>query len=130
MADSLEAQLNDDDMSGAPRADIDGFSVAELVDKLDNALNSSHFYSKSSISRRNLRGIMKANAQQTILMDRYGFRSETLDNLIMDKMQCVLSVDGLGRKQIADIISKGTVKVEARSGFDIIDRAFGGNAPR
>lgn len=129
MVESLEAMLTDDEMSGTP-GDIEGFKVSELIRELNLALNESSFYSKSDISNRNLRGILKASAFQDYLQQRYGFRIMVLDTLIINKLQNVLSVNGKGRQQIADIVSKGTMKIEAKSGLDLADRLFGGHSPR
>ena len=127
--DSLEAQLTDDEQSGRPSS-IENFNVKELITELDNVLNSSTFYAKSNITNRNLRGILKGNAFQSYLFTRYGFRLITLDVLIEEKIKNVLSVDGIGRRQIIEMIQKGTVKVEAKSGMDFVDRLLGGGSPR
>jgi len=125
MPDSLEAMLTDDEIGGNPGAS-EGIKLSELVKELNTVLNESTFYAKSNITHRNLRGILKANAFQDYLHGKYGFRIKVLDGLIQSKMENVLSVNGLGRKEIADMISKGTVKIEAKSGLDIGDRLFGG----
>jgi len=126
MAESLEAMLADSELSGSP-GDIEGFKVSELIRELNLALNEYSFYSKSDITYRNLRGILKASAFQDYLHDKYGFRIRVLDTLISNKLQNVLSVSGKGRQQIADIVSKGTMKIEAKSGLDLADRLFGGS---
>lgn len=128
MPESLEAMLSDSDVSGTP-GDIEGFKVSDLIKELNIALNDSSFFAKSNITHRNLRGILKAEAFQDYLMGKYGFKIEVLDRLILNKLQNVLSVSGAGRKEIADIVSKGTMKIEAKSGLDIADKLFGG-APR
>jgi len=129
MPDSLEAMLSDTETSGNP-GDIEGFRISELIRELDAALNANNFFAKSNITHRNLRGILRANAFQDYLMQIYGFRIVVLDNLIQNKIENVLSVKGKGRQEIADIVSKGTMKIEAKSGVDIADRLFGGNRPR
>jgi len=125
MTESLEAQLEDAEASGSV-SNLEGFNISELISELNNALNESSFYAKSNITERNLRGILRANAFQGYLYSRYGFRISALDKLIDNKLQQVLSVNGKGRKEIADIISKGTIKAEVRSGIDIADKLFGG----
>jgi len=124
--DSLEAMLDDTESSGSPR-NVEGLSISELISELDKALNSTFFYAKSNITKRNLRGIMKAESFQKYLFNRFGFRIDTLDTLVTTKIENVLSVDGKGRKDITDIIQKGTVKVEAKSGLDVFDRLLGGS---
>jgi len=126
MVDSLEAQLEDAEASGTS-SEIEGFNISEVIAELNKALNESSFYAKSNISERNLRGILRANAFQGYLFSRYGFRITVLDSLIDSKLQQVLSVNGKGRKEIADIISKGTIKAEVKSGIDIADKLFGGS---
>jgi len=130
MGESLEAHLEDAEIGGTPGGDIEGFKVAELIRELNQALNESSFFAKSRITRRNVRGILRGNALQDYLMDKYGFRIRVLDTLIANKLQLVLSIDGKGRKEIEDVIGKGVIKVEAKSGFDFADRLFGGNMPR
>lgn len=122
--DSLEALLEDVEQSGAPQ-NIEVFKISELVAELNRALNESSFYAKSNISHRNLRGILRAKSFQTYLFNRYGFRIGVLDDLIEEKIRNVLSIDGKGRKEIADVISKGTMKVEAKSGYDFVDKLLG-----
>lgn len=124
--DSLEAMLEDSDIGGAPQ-NIEGFNISDVVRELNKALNETSFYAKSNITNRNLRGILKANAFQEYIFGKYGFRIAVLDALIMGKLQNVLSIDGKGRKEIADMISKGTMKIEAKSGLDIADKLFGGS---
>ena len=128
-ADSLEALLEDSELSGDSSTGATGVGVSEIIPELDNALNKYNFYGKSNITKRNLRGILKAESFQNFLSQRYGFRIETLDALINTKLKNCLSVDGIGRRQIIEMIQKGTVKVEAKSGVDILDRLMG-SAPR
>lgn len=125
MGDSLEADLADTEQSGAPR-DIEGFKLSELVAELNRVLNESSFYAKSHITKRNLRGILRAQAFQQYLHQRYDFRVKVLDILIEEKLKGVLSIEGKGRREIVEMISKGTMKIEAKSGFDIADRLLGG----
>lgn len=127
--DSLEALLDDKESSGQP-TNVEGFKLSELIAELDRVMNTTAFYSKSDITSRNLRGILKAQAFQEYLFHRYGFRIKVLEKLIEDKLQNVLSVDRKGRKEIADMISKGTMKIEAKSGLDIADKLLGGGSPR
>ena len=124
MPDSLEAMLEDSEIGGKI-TDTEAFKVSDIVKELNKALNESSFYAKSNITQRNLKGILKAYSFQTYLYGKYGFRIKVLDDLILSKTEGVLSIDGKGRKEIADIISKGTMKIEAKSGFDVIDKAFG-----
>jgi hypothetical protein len=128
-ADSLEALLEDSELSGEQKVDSSGMGVSDIIPELDNALNKYNFYGKSNITKRNLRGILKAASFQNFLSERYGFRIRALDALISAKMENVLSVEGLGRRQVIEMIQKGTVKVEAKSGVDILDRLMG-SAPR
>lgn len=123
--DSLEAMLNDAEESGSSTK-TDTMGVSEIIPELDNALNLYNFYGKSAITKRNLRGILKAESFQNYLFHRYGFRIRSLDALINTKLKNVLSVDGLGRRQVIEMIQKGTVKVEAKSGIDVLDRLMGG----
>ena len=102
----------------------------EIGNNIENPEGGDWFYSKSDITSRNLRGILKAQAFQEYLFHRYGFRIKVLEKLIEDKLQNVLSVDRKGRKEIADMISKGTMKIEAKSGLDIADKLLGGGSPR
>ena len=122
--DSLEALLEDSEKSGSPH-NIEGFKISELIAELNRALNETSFYAKSNITRRNLRGIIRAEVFQQYLFSRFGFRLMSLDTLVLHKVQGVLSVDGKGRREIADVISKGTMKIEAKSGLDIADRLLG-----
>ena len=125
MPDSLEAMFTDSEASGNP--DADAFRIDKLINALDDVLNSASFYAKSNVTRRNLRGILRANSFQKFLYERYGFRIQVLDALIEEKATRVLSVDGKGRKEIIDIVSKGTMKIEARTtSEDIANRLFGG----
>ncbi len=128
-ADSLEALLEEPEESGSG-VNLEAFNVVALIDELNKALNESSFYSKSRITSRNLRGILRSMAFQEYLFKRYGFRIESLDTLIEEKLKNVLSIDGRGRKEIMEMVSKGTLKVEARSSSaDIADKLFG-NPPR
>lgn len=126
--ESLEALLDDAEESGiVGRQEVSG--VSDIIPALDKALNAENFYAKSNLTNRNLRGILKAYSFQDYLFNRYGFRISALDALIEAKRQNVLSVDGVGRRQVIEMIQKGTVKVEAKSGVDILDRLMG-SAPR
>jgi hypothetical protein len=127
MAESLEAMLEDTEIGGNPNANTEGFALKEVVAELDKALNQSSFFSKSNITNRNLRGILKANSFQEYIQFKYGFRIKVLDELIEGKLRNVLSIDGKGRKEIRDMIGQGTSKIEVKSGVDIGDRLFGGS---
>ncbi len=122
--DSLEALLDDTEESGQP-TNIEGFKVSDLIPELDKALNKSAFYAKSNFTKRNLRGILRGLAFQEYLFNRYGFQIATLNKLIDDKIKYSLSVDGKGRKEISDMIAKGTMKIEAKSGLDLADKLLG-----
>jgi hypothetical protein len=123
--DSLEAMLDDDEGGSIERPE--GMQVKEIISELDSVLNQSNFYAKSKLSQRNIRGILRANAFQNYLESTYGFRILVLDKLILDKMQISLSADGAGRHEIAGIVEKGTMKIEAKSGLDLsAEKLFGG----
>jgi hypothetical protein len=123
--ESLEAMLDDD--TGGTIERPDGMQVKEIISELDSVLNQSNFYAKSKLSQRNIRGILRANAFQNYLESTYGFRILVLDKLILDKMQISLSADGAGRHEIAGIVEKGTMKIEAKSGMDLTaEKLFGG----
>lgn len=123
--DSLEAMLDDDTGGSIERPE--GMQVKEIISELDSVLNQSNFYAKSKLSQRNIRGILRANAFQNYLESTYGFRILVLDKLILDKMQISLSADGAGRHEIAGIVEKGTMKIEAKSGMDLTaEKLFGG----
>jgi hypothetical protein len=123
--DSLEAMLDDDEGGRIERPE--GMQVKEIISELDSVLNQSNFYAKSKLSQRNIRGILRANAFQNYLESTYGFRILVLDKLILDKMQISLSADGAGRHEIAGIVEKGTMKIEAKSGMDLTaEKLFGG----
>jgi hypothetical protein len=123
--ESLEAMLDDDEGGRIERPE--GMQVKEIISELDSVLNQSNFYAKSKLSQRNIRGILRANAFQNYLESTYGFRILVLDKLILDKMQISLSADGAGRHEIAGIVEKGTMKIEAKSGLDLsAEKLFGG----
>jgi hypothetical protein len=123
--ESLEAMLDDDNGGTIERPE--GMQVKEIISELDSVLNQSNFYAKSKLSQRNIRGILRANAFQNYLESTYGFRILVLDKLILDKMQISLSADGAGRHEIAGIVEKGTMKIEAKSGLDLsAEKLFGG----
>jgi hypothetical protein len=116
-----------DDDEGGRIERPEGMQVKEIISELDSVLNQSNFYAKSKLSQRNIRGILRANAFQNYLESTYGFRILVLDKLILDKMQISLSADGAGRHEIAGIVEKGTMKIEAKSGMDLTaEKLFGG----
>jgi hypothetical protein len=116
-----------DDDTGGTIERPEGMQVKEIISELDSVLNQSNFYAKSKLSQRNIRGILRANAFQNYLESTYGFRILVLDKLILDKMQISLSADGAGRHEIAGIVEKGTMKIEAKSGMDVTaEKLFGG----
>lgn len=123
--DSLEGLLADVDIGGT-NVDTEHFKISDVVSELDKVLNISAFYAKGHITKRNLRGILRALSYQNYLFERYGFRIMALDTLIGEKIQRVLSVDGKGRKEIIDMVAKGTLKIDAHSGVTVADRLVGG----
>lgn len=116
----------DDADSGGSSTD-NNFDVGRFIGSLDDALNSTAFFSKSRLTQRNIRGILKARSFLVWLSDTYGFGLKTIAELIVQKMEISLSADGTGREEIIRAIKEGTLKVEAKTGYEgILDRAFGG----
>lgn len=125
-AKSLEVQIDNADVS-SNAGDYDGFNVGQLITALDTALNQDNFFSKSRLTQKNIRGMLKGLSMVMYLEEVYDIHPKVLPSLIKHKMEISLSADGTGREEVIRAIKEGTLKVEAKTGFDAtMERMFGG----
>lgn len=91
-----------------------------VKDLLHYIFRKEEIEQKTILSNENINAIIKMNATNNYLEDRYLFRIEIFDKLIEDKRINVISYQGRGRKDIIDAVKAmqdNNIQLEDKKGL-------------